>query len=229
MSLSPVQEDVGKLVYVSVGSTAIEGSLSVPEGATGIVLFAHGAGSSRHSPRNNFVAGELQEGGLATLLIDLLTPEEKEVDVRTRQIRFDIDRLAERVIGATDWLGKQTETRALHVGFFGSSTGAAGALTAAAMRRGVVEAVVSRGGRVDLAATVLGEVRAATLFIVGGWDRQVLDWNRQALARLQTEKQLEVVPGAGHLFEEPGAIEQVAQLTREWFTSHLGLDEGRTM
>lgn len=221
MNQSSDQKDAGKLVRVSVDSATIEGNLSIPEGADGIVLFAHGAGSSRHSPRNNFVAQELRDGGLATLLIDLLTPEEKEVDRRTRRIRFDIDRLAERVVGTTDWLVEQAETEDLNVGIFGSSTGAAGALIAAAERPDVVEAVVSRGGRVDMAESVLGEVEASTLFIVGGRDVQVLGLNRQALAKLRTEKELEVVAGAGHLFEEPGALDEVARLAREWFRRHL--------
>lgn len=215
------QQDVGTLVRVSVDSAVIEGNLSVPDGAEGIILFAHGAGSSRHSPRNNFVARELREGGLATLLIDLLTPQEKEIDRRTRRIRFDIDRLAQRVVGAADWLLEQSETEGLNVGIFGSSTGAAAALIAAAERPEVVKAVVSRGGRVDMAESVLGQVRASTLFIVGGRDFQVLGLNRQALAQLETEKQLEVIPGAGHLFEEPGALDEVARLARDWFQTHL--------
>lgn len=213
--------DVDKVVQVSVDSAEIEGNLSIPEGAKGIVLFAHGAGSSRHSPRNNLVAEALQKGGLATLLIDLLTPHEKKIDVQTRRVRFDIRRLSERVIGATDWLGEQPETKGLHIGIFGSSTGAAAALIAAAERQDVVRAVVSRGGRVDMAESALGEVKASTLFIVGGEDTQVLALNRQALEKLETEKHLEVVPGAGHLFEEPGALDEVARLAREWFERHL--------
>jgi len=216
------QGDVGKLVHVSVDSATVEGNLSIPEGAEGIVLFAHGTGSSRHSPRNNFVAEELRDGGLATLLIDLLTPEEKEIDRRTRRIRFDIDRLAERVVGAMDWLAGKSETEDLDIGLFGSSTGAAAALIAATKRPSLASAVVSRGGRVDMAEPILDEVTAPTLFIVGGKDRQVLDLNRQALAQLETEKQLEVIPGAGHLFEEPGALDEVARLAREWFQRHLG-------
>jgi len=221
MSVSSSQKEMAKLVHLRVDSAVIEGDLYIPEGAKGIVLFAHGAGSSRNSPRNNFVAEELRKGGLATLLIDLLTPEEKEIDVRTRRIRFDIDRLGQRVVGASDWLTEQPETRELDQGIFGSSTGAAGALIAAAERPDVVKAVVSRGGRVDMAEAVLDKVRASTLFIVGGRDIQVLQLNRQALSRLNTEKQLEVVAGAGHLFEEPGALEKVAQLTRRWFQHQL--------
>jgi len=215
------EEEVGKLVHVAADSATVEGNLSVPEGAGGIVLFAHGTGSSRHSSRNNFVAQELRDGGLATLLIDLLTPEEKEIDRRTRRIRFDIDRLAERVVGAMDWLAGQSETEGLHIGLFGSSTGAAAALIAATKRPDLTGAVVSRGGRVDMAEPILEEVGAPTLFIVGGKDLQVLDLNRQALAQLETEKQLEVIPGAGHLFEEPGALDEVARLAREWFQAYL--------
>lgn len=211
----------GELVHISVDSATIEGDLNIPEGAEGIVLFAHGAGSSRQSPRNNFVADELREGGLATLLIDLLTSEEKEVDRRTRRIRFDIDRLGERVVGTTEWLLEQPETEKLNIGIFGSSTGAAGALIAAAEKPAAVQAVVSRGGRVDMAESVLDQVKAPTLFIVGGKDFQVLNLNKQALAQLETEKKLEVVEGAGHLFEEPGALDEVARLTREWFQEHL--------
>ncbi|MEA3407638.1 MAG: dienelactone hydrolase family protein [Chloroflexota bacterium] len=215
------QEDVGKLVHVSTDGAIVEANLSIPEGAKGIVLFAHGTGSSRHSPRNNFVADELRDGGLATLLIDLMTPEEKEIDRRTRQVRFDINRLARRVVGATDWLLEQPETQDLNLGYFGSSTGAAGALIAATERPNVVKAIVSRGGRVDLAGAVLDQVRAPTLFIVGGNDYHVLELNRQALQRLTSEKSLEVVTGAGHLFEEPGALDEVARLAREWFQEHL--------
>jgi dienelactone hydrolase len=212
---------VGDLVRVSVDGTTVEANLSVPEGAEGMVLFAHGTGSSRHSPRNNFVARELRQGNLATLLIDLLTPREKEVDRRTRRIRFDIDRLAGRVTGAVDWLQKQPETGDLPVGVSGSSTGAAGALIAASRRPGIVEAVVSRGGRVDMAEAILDAVEAPSLFIVGANDTQVLDLNRQALAQMDTEKQLEIIAGAGHLFEEPGALDEVARLAREWFQRHL--------
>jgi len=213
--------DKGKLVNVSLDSATIEGNLSIPEGAEGIVLFAHGAGSSRNSPRNNFVAEQLRQGGLATLLIDLLTPDEKEIDRRTRQVRFDIDRLGRRVVGTTDWLRDQAETEKLNIGIFGSSTGAAGALIAAAKRPDVVDAVVSRGGRVDMAESILDQVSAPALFVVGEKDVQVLDLNRQALKKVEVEKQLEIVSGAGHLFEEPGALEEVARLARAWFKDHL--------
>ena len=215
------QGKVTELVDVSVNSATVEGDLTIPEGAEGIVLFAHGTGSSRHSPRNNFVAQELTGAGLATLLIDLLTPDEKEVHRRTRRIRFDIKRLAERVVGAVDWLTEGSETNHLNVGVFGSSTGAAAALIAASRRPAAVGAVVSRGGRVDMAQDVLHEVEAPSLFIVGGKDLQILDLSRQALAQLESEKQLEVVADAGHLFEEPGALEEVVRLAREWFLRHL--------
>jgi pimeloyl-ACP methyl ester carboxylesterase len=221
MKRSVDKRDVGRLVRVSADSATVEGNLTIPEGAGAVVLFAHGTGSSRHSPRNNFVAEELRDGGLATLLIDLLIPEEKEIDRRTRRIRFDIDRLAERVVGAMDWLADLSETEDLSIGLFGSSTGAAAALIAATERPDLTGAVVSRGGRVDMAEPILEEVGAPTLFIVGGKDLQVLDLNRQALARLETEKQLEVIPGAGHLFEEPGALDEVARLACEWFRRHL--------
>lgn len=215
------QEDAGDLVHVSVNDEAVEANLSIPAGAEGIVLFAHGTGSSRHSPRNNFVADELRDGGLATLLIDLLTEEEKEIDRRTRRVRFDIERLANRVTGATDWLLEQEETEHLNVGIFGSSTGAAVALIAAARRPEAVEAVVSRGGRVDLAEEVFGQVQASALFIVGGDDVQVWELNRQALGEMEGDSEMEVVPGAGHLFEGPGELEHVAELARDWFQRHL--------
>jgi dienelactone hydrolase len=209
------------LIHIAVDSATVEANLSVPEGPEGVVLFAHGTGSDRHSPRNNFVAERLRQGGLATLLIDLLTHREKEVDRRTRRIRFDIDRLAKRVVGAVDWLLKQPATQDLPVGIFGSSTGAAGALIAAAERPDAATAVVSRGGRVDMAEAVLDQVQTPTLFVVGGDDLQVLHLNRQALAQLETEKRLEVISDAGHLFEEPGALDEVARLAREWFQLHL--------
>jgi putative phosphoribosyl transferase len=210
-----------RLVQVSTDSVILEGNLGIPEGAEGIVLFAHGSGSSRFSPRNQFVARVLREGGLATLLIDLLTSEEEKIDRRTRHLRFDIDLLAGRLVGATDWLSQHPDTRDLHIGHFGSSTGAAAALIAATERPDVVEAIVSRGGRPDLADPVLPDVKAPTLLIVGGNDIPVIELNQQALAQLRTEKKLEIVPGATHLFEEPGALEQVAQLARRWFQRYL--------
>jgi dienelactone hydrolase len=208
-------------VRITVDTHTIEGDLAIPKGANGIVLFAHGAGSSRHSPRNNFVAEKLQAGGLGTLLMDLLTPEEKKEDQRNRQVRFDVDHLGRRVTETVDWL-QQPETRDLMVGFFGSSTGAAGALIAAAERQDQVHAVVSRGGRVDLAQPILDHVRAPTLLIAGENDVQVLSLNRDALQLLAGEKTLKIVSGAGHLFQEPGALEEVARLSRAWFQRYLG-------
>jgi dienelactone hydrolase len=185
-------------------------------------MFAHGSGSSRHSPRNRAVAAALTEGGLATLLIDLLTAEEEDEDRLTGHLRFDIALLAERVVGVTDWLGKSRETAGLSIGYFGASTGGGAALVAAADRPDVVRAVVSRGGRPDLAGEALSRVRAPTLLIVGGHDDVVLELNREAYGKLRCEKRLEVVPGATHLFEEPGTLEQVARLSREWFRRYLG-------
>lgn len=207
-------------VWVSAGEVVLEGSLEVPEGAQGVVLFAHGSGSSRHSPRNRFVAKELQGGGLGTLLIDLLTPEEEAIDLRTRELRFDIEGLARRLVGAVDWLGGHPDTAGLGVGLFGASTGAGAALVAAA-ERPEVGAVVSRGGRPDLAGAALTRVRAPTLLIVGGFDKPVIELNRQAFERLPETRDLQIVPGASHLFEEPGTLDEVARLARTWFTRHL--------
>jgi putative phosphoribosyl transferase len=212
---------VGQLVRVRAGPVALEGNLGLPDGARGIVLFAHGSGSSRLSPRNRYVARLLNEAGLATLLVDLLTPEEEAVDVQTAHLRFDIELLAERLVGATDWLGRRPDTRDLAIGYFGASTGAAAALVAAAARPDAVSAIVSRGGRPDLAGRALALVRAPTLLIVGENDVMVVELNRAAFARLQCEKRLAIVPGATHLFEEPGALEQVARLAREWFERYL--------
>jgi putative phosphoribosyl transferase len=210
-----------RLVRLPVGEVFLEGALAVPRGALGVVLFAHGSGSSRHSPRNRFVAGELQKGPLGTLLIDLLTREEEAVDVRTAHLRFDIDLLARRLVYAVDWLGSQPEARDLPIGLFGSSTGAAAALVAAALRPDAVSAVVSRGGRPDLAGAALPRVRAATLLVVGGADTPVIAMNRDAYEELRCEKEMEIVPGAGHLFEQSGMLEQVAALARDWFCHHL--------
>lgn len=214
------QGDV-RSVKVPAGSVTLEGDLGVPVGARGVVMFAHGSGSSRQSPRNRFVAGVLRDEGLATLLIDLLTPEEEAVDLRTRHLRFDIALLAERLVGATDWLGADPETRGLKVGYFGASTGGGAALVAAAERPDVVGAVVSRGGRPDLARPALVHVKAPTLLIVGGDDEPVIALNREALAQLRCESRLEIIPGATHLFEQPGALEQVATIAGEWFRTHL--------
>jgi putative phosphoribosyl transferase len=210
-----------RTVRVPAGPVTLEGDLTVPEGAQGIVLFAHGSGSSRHSPRNRRVAWQLQDGRLATLLMDLLTADEEAADRGTGHLRFDIGLLAKRLVEAADWLGRQPETRDLALGCFGASTGAAAALVAAAARPHTVCAVVSRGGRPDLAGPALPVVRAPTLLIVGGDDTPVLDLNRQAYDQLHYEKRLVVIPGAGHLFEEPGALDQVARYAREWFDRHL--------
>jgi dienelactone hydrolase len=210
-----------RLVRVAAGSASLEGNLVVPDGAGGLVLFAHGSGSSRHSSRNRFVAQELNRAGLATLLIDLLTVEEEAVDMRTGHLRFDIVLLAERLVGATDWLLQNADTRRLSIGYFGASTGAAAALVAGALRADIIRAIVSRGGRPDLAGSDLPQVRAPTLLIVGGDDHAVIRLNRAAYDQLRCEKQLVIVPGATHLFEEPGTLEEVARLARDWFTHHL--------
>jgi dienelactone hydrolase len=214
-------------VHIPVDSTMIEGDLVIVEGSEGIVLFAHGSGSSRHSPRNRFVAQRLQEGNLSTLLADLLTREEENIDMKTGRLRFDIDLLAGRVVGALDWLKRQDQTKELKVGCFGSSTGAAAALIAAKKRPEYVEAVVSRGGRPDLAEAILPEVKAPTLLIVGGNDFAVLKMNEDALAKLRAERKLEIIPGATHLFKEPGALESVAQAARGWFQRFLLVQEPR--
>jgi putative phosphoribosyl transferase len=216
-----------RLVRVKAGSATLEGNLNLPEGARAVVLFAHGSGSSRFSSRNRYVARVLNEAKLATLLIDLLTPEEEAIDQRTAHLRFDIRLLAGRLVSATDWLTQNVDTRHLSIGYFGASTGAAAALVAAAERPEVVHAVVSRGGRPDLAGAALPSVRAPTLLIVGGDDVQVIELNRAALALLRCEKQLVIIPGASHLFEEPGALDEVARLAREWFRQHLIPDAQR--
>ena len=214
-------EEHDVVVRIPVDGVAITGNLNIPPGARGLVLFAHGSGSSRHSPRNRYVASELRAGGLATLLMDLLTAEEEERDRLTGELRFDIDLLATRLIAATDWLGREPSTRDLKVGYFGASTGAGAALVAAAMRPAVIGAVVSRGGRPDLARSALAQVRAPSLLIVGGDDAPVIAMNREAFAALRVEKKLEIVPGATHLFEEPGTLEHVARSARQWFERHL--------
>jgi putative phosphoribosyl transferase len=211
----------GGLVRIQVGSVTLEGDLQVPDNARGVALFAHGSGSGRHSPRNRFVAGQLQAAGLGTLLIDLLTSDEEAVDRHTAHLRFDIPLLAERLVAATQWLGQDPATRDLAIGYFGASTGAAAALVAAAAVPERIGAVVSRGGRPDLAADALPRVRSPTLLIVGGRDLTVLELNRAAMDRMRTEVRLEIVPGATHLFEEPGTLEIVAHLARDWFLQHL--------
>ncbi len=217
----PVEERPAK---IPVGQVELEGNLGVPEGARGVVLFAHGSGSGRNSPRNRYVAGVLREAGLATLLMDLLTTEEEEADLRTGHLRFDIGLLAQRLAGATDWLTENPLTRNLRIGYFGASTGAGAALVAAAKRQEAVGAVVSRGGRPDLAGDALPLVKASTLLIVGGDDVPVIGMNREAFARISAQKRLEIIPGATHLFEEPGTLEEVARLAAGWFVRHLPAD-----
>jgi pimeloyl-ACP methyl ester carboxylesterase len=208
-------------VIVQSDRVELAGSLTIPDPAAALVLFAHGSGSSRFSRRNRAVARVLQEGGLATLLFDLLTAAEERLDALDRSLRFNIPLLSRRLIGAIDWGRREAELAALPIGLFGASTGAAAALTAAAARPDRVGAVVSRGGRPDLAAEALARVGCPTLLIVGGADGEVLQLNRWAAARLTAPHALEVVPGAGHLFEEPGTLEQVAQLARAWFLQYL--------
>jgi dienelactone hydrolase len=210
-----------RLVKIAAGPVTLEGNLAMPEGAGGVVLFAHGSGSSRHSPRNRHVARLLNEARLATLLVDLLTPAEEAVDLRTGHLRFDIGLLAERLIGVTDWLTQHPDTKPFRIGYFGASTGAGAALVAAAEHPDVVGAAVSRGGRPDLAGSALARLQAPTMLIVGGKDLPVLKLNEEAFAQLRIQKRLVVVPGATHLFEEPGALDEVARLAREWFERYL--------
>jgi putative phosphoribosyl transferase len=201
--------------------SGVAGDLVIPVSARGVVVFAHGSGSSRLSSRNRFVAGLLQEARFTTLLLDLLTGEEEQIDIQTQQFRFDINLLANRLVEATEWLADNAETSGLPLGYFGASTGAAAALIAAAQLPEVIGAVVSRGGRPDLAGTALLKVKAPTLLIVGGHDRAVIELNETAWNKLQCEKKFGVVPGATHLFEEPGALEQVATMAINWFEDHL--------
>ncbi len=208
-------------VSVSANGVSLEGTLALPERARGVVVFAHGSGSSRHSPRNRFVAERLQHAGLGTLLIDLLTTAEEAVDVRTRELRFDIGLLADRLVGAIAWIGAREDTRNLGIGLFGASTGGGAALVAAARAPLRVAAVVSRGGRPDLAGSDLPRVKAPTLLIVGARDDVVIDLNQRAMAQMRAPVQLAIVPGATHLFEEPGTLEQVAGLASVWFVRHV--------
>jgi len=212
---------------IPVGEVVLNADIVIPNRAQGVVLFVHGSGSSRHSPRNRYVAGELQRAGLATVLADLLTPEEERVDAKTAELRFDIRLLATRVVAITDWLADCDDTAGVGLGYFGASTGAAAALIGAAARPEHVEAVVSRGGRPDLAREYLPHVPQPTLLIVGGLDEVVIDLNRWAHQQLTGEARLEIVEGASHLFAEPGTLEQVARLARDWFSSLLPL--GRTI
>jgi dienelactone hydrolase len=208
-------------IKIVLGKTTLRGFLTIPKNAKGIVLFAHGSGSSRHSSRNQYVANVLNESNLATLLMDLFTPEEEAIDEQTRELRFDIPFLAQRLISTTEWLKKQKLTEHLNVGYFGSSTGAAAALIAAAETRNDAKAVVSRGGRPDLAGNHLKKVLIPTLLIVGGADYGVIELNEAAFELLQGPKEVEIVPHATHLFEEPGTLEIVAHLARDWFLRYL--------
>jgi pimeloyl-ACP methyl ester carboxylesterase len=208
-------------VIIPCGANKLEGILHVPKDAHGIVLFAHGSGSSRFSIRNQFVARSLNAVKLATLLFDLLTPEEEKEDVQTLQYRFDLDFLTSRLITATDWMVEQPIAHGLPIGYFGASTGGGAALMAAAEKPNIVKAVVSRGGRPDLAWNALQQVKAPTLLIVGGNDTSVIEMNERVLPQLQTIKRLEIIPGASHLFEEPGTLQEVAQLAQGWFSEYL--------
>jgi dienelactone hydrolase len=219
--MSKSSDTLRRVVSVPTGAVTLQAELSVPGHATGVVLFAHGSGSSRTSPRNRFVADELVAGGFATLLIDLFTPEEEEEDTLSGRMRFDVALMANRLIGATKWIEQEEATVHLPVGYFGASTGAAAALLAATVMPDVVFSVVSRGGRPDLARDSLQLVRAPTLLIVGGADSAILTLNQEALAALRVEKKLEIVPGATHLFEEPGTLAHVAHLAKRWFEWHV--------
>jgi dienelactone hydrolase len=213
--------DIDRPVKIDAGEVTLDGDLAIPDGAQAIVVFAHGSGSSRKSSRNLFVADELRARGLGTLLFDLLTSDEEQLDAVDAHLRFDIPMLAERLIAVTDWLRLHDPTSDLAIGYFGASTGAAAALFAAAVRADDVAAVVSRGGRPDLAQAALPQVQAPTLLIVGGSDQQVLALNKLALARMTSEKRLAIVPGATHLFEEPGGLAEVARLAGDWFADHM--------
>jgi putative phosphoribosyl transferase len=207
-------------IEILLGSLTLKGILSLPQGATGLVLFVHGSGSSRFSSRNRYVAQTIDTANLATLLFDLLSQEEEKIDQITAELRFDIGLLTERVIRVTSWLRQNNDTKALTIGYFGASTGAAAALAAAA-ELDKIGAVVSRGGRPDLVEELLPQVTAPTLLIVGGNDGPVIEMNRRAFLQLQTTKEMKIVPGASHLFEEPGALEEVARLATEWFRRYL--------
>ena len=208
-------------VRVSIGDQSLNGDLRIPPQSHGLVLFAHGSGSSRHSPRNQYVARALERRNLATLLIDLLTPEEERIDDRTAQYRFDIPMLASRLVAIVDWLRAGQETASLPIGLFGASTGGGAALMAAADRPREIAAVVSRGGRPDLAGPALAKVTTPTLLVVGGFDTPVIQMNRDAMKQMRGEVRLEIVPGATHLFEEPGTLERVAELAADWFARYL--------
>jgi putative phosphoribosyl transferase len=223
MGMQPLAAMTEQPVRITLGEATLDGDLALPAAAQGLVIFAHGSGSSRHSPRNRFVARSLNRLALGTLLMDLLTEEEEAEDRFSGHLRFDIDLLATRLVGAVDWARQQVALQHLSLGLFGASTGAAAALVAAAKRPEVVDAVVSRGGRPDLAGGALRKVQAATLLIVGGADHVVIELNQQAQRQLIAARAVEliIVPGAGHLFEEPGALEAVAGHAGEWFRTHL--------
>ena len=213
-TISPIRIPVSR-------NAAIEGNLTIPPNSKAVVTFAHGSGSSRFSPRNQYVAKSFNDNGLATLLVDLLTTEEEQIDMSTAEYRFNIDLLAQRLIAATEWLKLDPSTQNMAFGYFGASTGAAAALMGAAKLPEDIKAVVSRGGRPDLAAAYLGEVRAPTLLLVGGDDPEVIELNQQALDLISVEKKLVIIPGATHLFEEPGKLDEVAKLSVDWFRRHL--------
>lgn len=220
-SIHTLKTRLSSEVTICLDSVALDGELELPRYTTGVVVFAHGSGSSRHSPRNQFVARVLREAGIGTLLLDLLTPEEERQDSVTGLFRFDIELLAARLVGVTRWLEKQPRTRMLKVGYFGASTGGGAALAAAAELGEDVAAVVSRGGRPDLAGEALSRVKCPTLLIVGGYDEIVIGLNDDAYGRLHCPKDFRIVPGATHLFEEPGKLEQVAELSALWFAKHM--------
>ena len=220
-SALPSRDPNAGLVHIDLDDVTLEGNLLVPRAATGVVVFAHGSGSSRFSSRNRYVADVLRDGGLGTLLIDLLTREEESIDMRTAHLRFDIDLLARRVGGAVEWLTSNGETSKLKAGLFGASTGGGAALVAAAQAPEAVHAVVSRGGRPDLAGPALQQVVAPTLLIVGGDDGPVIGMNREAYMQMKSVRRMEIIPGASHLFEEPGALEKVAALACDWFVRYL--------
>lgn len=221
MGRSAIARKSRQIVHIPVDGAELEGDLGMPDHCRSLVLFVHGSGSSRHSPRNQLVAGALRERGIGTLLFDLLTEVEERVDIQTRHLRFDVELLTRRVVETLDWVRGQKELGDMSIGLFGASTGAAAALMAAALRPDVVAAVVSRGGRPDLAGHSLPEVKAPTLLIVGGADTSVIELNREAYASLFCERRLEIVEGATHLFEEPGTLEAVTDLAADWFERHL--------
>lgn len=221
MEILEKSKKLDNAISIKIGQITLEGNISVPKGAGGLVLFVHGSGSSRLSPRNRFVAQELNKNGIATLLFDLLTPEEEALDLQTAHLRFDIALLAKRLVRTTDWVLKNPKLEGLKIGYFGASTGGTAALVAAADRPKAVKAVVSRGGRPDLAEQRLEDVKCPTLLIVGGLDDVVIELNKKALSSLKSEKALVIIPGATHLFEEKGKLEEVAHNASDWFLKYL--------